>query len=88
MSEEELARSKKSLIADEIYSQDSQRSMAREYGSALTIGLTIEDIQGWRGRMEAATVDDVSKAARKVLNRKRSVTGILKGPSRTKEASQ
>ena len=88
VSEDELARSKKSLIADEIYSQDSQRSMAREYGSALTIGLTIEDIQGWRGRMEAATADDVMKAARKVLDRKRSVTGILKGPTPAKEASQ
>lgn len=88
VTEEEIARSKKSLIADEIYSQDSQRTLAREYGSALTIGLTIEDIQGWRSRLEAATADDVMKAARKVLNRKRSVTGILKGPDAKKEAAE
>ena len=89
VTEEELARSKKSLIADEIYSQDSQRTLAREYGSALTIGLTIEDIQGWRTNLEAATVDDVMNAARKVLNRKRSVSGILKGPdAEKKEAAE
>jgi len=88
VTEEEIERSKKSLIADEIYSQDSQRTLARQYGAALTVGLTIEDIQGWRGRLEAATVDDVMAAARSVLNRKRSVTGILKGPDAKKVASQ
>ena len=84
VTEEEMARSKKSLIADEIYSQDSQRTMARQYGAALTIGLSIEDIQSWRSRVEAATAEDVINAARKVLNRKRSVTGVLKGPDAKK----
>ncbi len=88
VSDEEIARSKKSLIADEIYSQDSQRALARQYGAALTVGLTLEQIQGWRGRLEAATADDVMKAAKKVLNRKRSVTGILKGPDAKKEAAK
>ena len=88
VTDEEIARSKKSLIADEIYSQDSQRALARQYGAALTVGLTLEQIQGWRGRLEAATADDVMKAAKKVLNRKRSVTGILKGPDAKKEAAK
>ncbi len=88
VTDEEIARSKKSLIADEIYSQDSQRSLARQYGAALTVGLTLDEIQGWRANLEAATADDVMKAARKVLNRKRSVTGILKGPDAKKEAAE
>ena len=88
VTEEEIARSKKSLIADEIYSQDSQRSLARQYGAALTVGITIEEIQSWRGRLQAATADDVMKAARMVLDRKRSVTGILKGPDAKKEAAE
>lgn len=88
VTEEELARSKKSLIADEIYSQDSQRALAREYGAALTVGLSIEDIQNWRENLEAATTDDVLKAARKVLLARRSVTGILRGPSPVKEATE
>ena len=88
VTEDELARSKKSLIADEIYSQDSQRTLAREYGAALTIGLSVEDIQGWRGSIEATTAEDVMKAARKVLDRKRSVTGILKGPETSREAAK
>ena len=88
VTDKEVARSKKSLIADEIYSQDSQRSLARQYGAALTVGLTVEDIQSWRGKLEAATAEDVMDAARKVLNRKRSVTGILKGPDAKKEAAE
>ncbi len=88
VTEEELARSKKSLIADEIYSQDSQRSLARQYGAALTVGLTIEDIQSWRSRVEATTADDVLNAARKVLDRRNSVTGFLRGPDAGKEATQ
>ena len=89
VTEAEMARSKKSLIADEIYSQDSQRTLARQYGAALTIGLSIEDIQNWRERVEAATIDDVMNAARKVLDRRRSVTGFLKGPEAVaEEASQ
>lgn len=87
VTEEEVARSKKSLIADEIYAQDSQRTMARQYGSALTIGLTIEEIQSWRSNLQAATPEDVLNAARKVLDRRRSVTGVLKGPEPTQEAA-
>lgn len=73
----ELERSKKSAIADEVYSQDSQSTMARIYGAALTVGLTVEDVQSWRDRIDAVTVEDVQNAARKYLRPERSVTGWL-----------
>ena len=39
---EELERAKIKLVADVVYAQDSQATMARWYGGALTTGLTVE----------------------------------------------
>jgi zinc protease len=75
--EAHLARAKTRLIADAIYAQDSQASLARWYGEALATGLTIADVEAWPARMEAVTAADVTDAARKWLDRRRSVTGFL-----------
>jgi zinc protease len=75
--EEHLRRAKTRLVADAIYAQDSQASLARWYGEALATGLTIEDVAKWPDRMEAITGADVTNAARKWLDRRRSVTGFL-----------
>lgn len=72
-----LARAKTRLIADAIYAQDSQASLARWYGEALATGLTIADVEAWPARMEAVTAADVTAAARKWLDKRRSVTGFL-----------
>ncbi len=75
--EAHLARAKTRLIADAIYAQDSQASLARWYGEALATGLTIEDVEAWPARMEAVTAADVTAAAKKWLDKRRSVTGFL-----------
>jgi zinc protease len=75
--EEHLARAKTRLIADAIYAQDSQASLARWYGEALAVGLTIDDVIAWPARMEAVTPADVTAAARKWLDKRRAVTGFL-----------
>lgn len=72
-----LQRAKTRLVADAIYAQDSQASLARWYGEALATGLTIEDVIAWPERMEAVTAEDVSAAARKWLDKRRAVTGFL-----------
>ncbi|MCX7899191.1 MAG: insulinase family protein [Methylocystis sp.] len=72
-----LERAKTRLVADAIYAQDSQLSLARWYGESLATGLTIEDVQDWTSRMEAVTADAVSAAARNWLDKRRSVTGYL-----------
>jgi len=77
VTQEELDRARKAAIASEIYAQDSQSSLARQYGAALTIGLEIDDVTNWRDRLEAVTVEDVLAAARAVLVPERSVTGYL-----------
>ena len=45
---EDLERGKTRLVADAIYAQDSQATLARWYGSSLATGQTIADIQAGR----------------------------------------
>lgn len=74
---EELERAKSRLVADAIYAQDNQASMARWYGQSLTTGATVNDVQQWPARIRAVTAQQVQDAAREWLDKKRSVTGYL-----------
>jgi zinc protease len=74
---EDLERVKTQLIAEAIYAQDNQATLARWYGGALTSGLSIDDIRSWPDRIRAVTADQVRDAAQKWLDKKRSVTGYL-----------
>ncbi len=68
-------RLKTQLRADLIYRKDNVGDLAEDYGSALTTGLTIEDVQAWPDVLQAVTEEDVIKAARAVLDRRHAVTG-------------
>jgi zinc protease len=72
----DVARASTRLVADAVYAQDNQASLARWFGAALANGETVQDVLGWSARMEAVTVEDVAKAM-KWLDRKRAVTGYL-----------
>src|SRR4051794_25290115 len=74
---EDLERVKTQLIAEAIYAQDNQATLARWYGGALTTGLSIDDIRSWPDRIRAVTAEQVRDAAQKWLDKKRSVTGYL-----------
>jgi zinc protease len=74
---EELERTKSRLIADAVYAQDNQATMARWYGTALMTGATVQDVQKWSERIRAVTAIEVQDAARKWLDKRRSVTGYL-----------
>jgi len=74
---EDLERVKTQLIAEAIYAQDNQTTLARWYGGALTTGLSIDDIRSWPDRIRAVTAEQVREAAAKWLDKKRSVTGYL-----------
>jgi zinc protease len=74
---EDLERVKTQLIAEAIYAQDNQATLARWYGAALTTGLSIDDVRGWPDRIRAVTSDQVRAAAQKWLDKNRSVTGYL-----------
>ncbi len=77
VSAEELERSKSRLIADAVYAQDNQVSMARWYGAALMTGSTVDDVRRWPDRIRKVTAEDVQDAARRWLDKRRSVTGYL-----------
>jgi zinc protease len=77
VTEAEVKRSVNGMLASAIYARDSLRTAARVFGAALTSGLTVEQIEAWPDQVAHVTVDQVNAAARYVLNRKRSVTGVL-----------
>lgn len=72
----DLQRARTRLVADAIYAQDNQASLARWYGASLATGLKIEDIARWPERIEAVTAQDVQNAVR-WLDKRRAVTGFL-----------
>jgi zinc protease len=83
---EDLERVKTQLIAEAIYAQDNQATLARWYGGALTTGLNIADIRSWPDRIRAVTAGQVRDAAQKWLDKKRSVTGyLIKDPTPKRE---
>lgn len=76
ISEEELARAKRNLVAQTVFAQDSQSALARIFGSSLAVGEDLEDVQQWPARIGSVTVDDVMDAARLVLQPQRAVIGF------------
>ena len=76
-SPDDLARAQTRLVADAVYAQDNQASLARWYGAALATGLTVEDVEGWPAQVEAVTAEDVRAAAATYLQKRRAVTGFL-----------
>ena len=74
---EDLERIKTKLVAEAVYARDNQATMARWYGGALTVGLTLEEIVAWPDRIRAVTSEQVKLVAQKWLQKQRSVTGYL-----------
>ena len=74
---DELDRAKSRMIADAVYAEDNQATLARWYGSALATGQTVDMVRTWPDRIRAVTADAVQQAAHAWLDRRRSVTGYL-----------
>jgi zinc protease len=81
----ELERAKSRMLADAIYAQDSQATLARWYGAALTTGGTVEQVQAWPDRVRAVTAEQVQDAARRWFDKRRSVNGYLIKDAQTVE---
>jgi zinc protease len=72
-----IERAKTRLVAETVYSCDSQSSLARIYGSALAVGETLDDVRRWPDEIRAVTRDDLVSVAERFLTKRRSVTGYL-----------
>jgi zinc protease len=77
VSDEELARAKRSAIAQAIYSLDNQTMLANLVGQALIVGQTLESVQDWPKRVQAVTKEEVQAVAAKYLDPAASATGYL-----------
>lgn len=71
----QFSRLKTQMRAELIYRKDNVGDLAQDYGSALTTGLTVADVQAWPDILQAVTADDVLSVAREVLDRRHAVTG-------------
>jgi zinc protease len=74
---EEVERATSRLIAESVYAKDSQATMARWYGAALTSGGSVERVQSWPDRIRAVKPEAVHAVAKTYLDKRRSVTGYL-----------
>ena len=81
---DDFARIKAQVRASQIYDRDDTQGLAREYGTALAIGLSVQDVQDWPDILQSVTADEVMDAARSVFDRHNAVTGWLT----TEEAAQ
>jgi zinc protease len=77
VTDEELTRAAGRLKAEAVYARDSLDVMARVFGTALTTGETVEDVEAWPWRIAETTRSEVNRAAASVLVPEASVTGLL-----------
>jgi zinc protease len=87
----ELDRIKTQVRASTIYARDDAGGLARLYGQALAVGLTVQDVQDWPDILQSVTEAEIMAAAAEVFDRKRAVTGWLQAPepaAATEEATE
>ncbi|MCY4335906.1 MAG: pitrilysin family protein [Litoreibacter sp.] len=85
---EQLERIKAQIHASEVYAQDDVGGLARRYGTALTSGLTVEDVKAWPDILQAVTEEDIIAAAKMIFDRDKAVTGWFRKPVETVEVTQ
>ncbi|MBV1887254.1 MAG: insulinase family protein [Parvibaculaceae bacterium] len=75
--QEQLDRAKSLLLAQTIYSRDNQQDMARLFGSTLTSGGTVAEIENWEQEIRKVDLAAIQKAAQSAFDLTQSVTGWL-----------
>ena len=73
----EVERAKERMQTTAIYSRDSLSGPANIIGTALAIGQSLDDVEAWPAQIGAVTAAEVEAAARAVLVKKSSATGVL-----------
>ncbi|WP_373084610.1 M16 family metallopeptidase [Sneathiella sp.] len=77
VTETELARAKRQMLADAIYARDSIRGAANIFGAALASGEALEQIVDWPKHISEVSAEDVQSAAQRLFDERRSVVGRL-----------
>jgi zinc protease len=74
---DELNRAKSRMNSEAIYARDSLSGGARVIGSALAVGLSIDDVERWPKRIAAVTSAQILNAIKAIFDTNQSVTGVL-----------
>ncbi|WP_169544515.1 M16 family metallopeptidase [Sneathiella aquimaris] len=77
VTEEEVTRAKKQLLAAAIYARDSISGAANIFGGALASGETLDNIVNWPAQINQVTAEQIQQAAKKVFVDRQSVVGHL-----------
>ncbi|MEO0343933.1 MAG: pitrilysin family protein [Pseudomonadota bacterium] len=75
-----LDRIKAQIRADVVYALDSQNGLARSFGSALTAGLTVQDVLEWPDILQSVTGEEIVAMAERLFDPVQSVTSYALPP--------
>jgi zinc protease len=78
---DEVQLAKAGAIDSLIFARDNVQGLARRVGNGLSIGMTVEEVTSLSDRIGSVTVERVNEAARRVFDKRRSVTGMLLPPA-------
>ena len=78
ISEEKLTLEKKKYYFDSIYGMDGILKPAEIIGEALTIGLSLDDIENWNDKLDKINLEMVKKELKEFSKNRNFVTGNLK----------
>ena len=67
VTEAEVASAKQRLVQAAVLERDSVSGPAQALGSALAVGLSVDDVESWPDRIQAVTKDDVDAALKQLL---------------------
>ncbi|MCC5973354.1 MAG: insulinase family protein [Rubellimicrobium sp.] len=71
---DQLERIRMQLRAAEVFAMDNTDGRAREFGIALTTGLSVDDVLDWPRVLQEVTPEDILAAAAALFDRRQSVT--------------
>lgn len=77
VTEHEFNEMKLRFLATRVYDEDNTVNRSNTIGHSLIAGWSLEDVLGFKQRVEALTLDDVNRVGRALLRDARSVTGLL-----------
>jgi zinc protease len=77
ITEHEFNEMKLRFLATRVYDEDNTLNRANTIGHSLIVGWSLDDVLGFKQRVESLTLADVNRVGRALLNDARTVTGVL-----------
>ena len=77
VNKDELKSTKKRLVNETIFAQDSLYMGMRIFGSSLSTGYSLKNIIDWSSDIQKVSLDDIQNILSKIFDPNKSVTGLL-----------